>query len=303
MRSAHFHSVLVALDFSDADHGLLTFLANWSEWCSVDRVYLVHITEDLTLLQLPEHLFHLPADEELEQQIRLKAEKYLPDLMPKVQIEVHEGDVYEKILRISRIKECDLLILGQKPVKDGSGLMPRRLLRHSSASVLLVPNQKKYRLDKILTAIDFSEHSALAVQLASGLKGGEAQLYCMHWYRSAFSFMHSAESTREASEHLKRRAEELWHSFKRELQIENAGFLLHPSDGQSAEALVQEAIHSLDADLLVLGSKGQTASLSVLIGSFAEKIADHPMGIPLLIVRKRGENLDLVRWLLDFASH
>lgn len=285
MRSAHFHSVLVELDFSDADHNLLTFLASWLEWCSIDRVYLVHITEDLTLLQLPEHLFHLPADEELEQQICLKAEKYLPDLMPKVQIEVHEGDVYEKLLRISRIKECDLLILGQKPVKDGSGLMPRRLLRHSSASVLLVPVLKEYKLDKILTAIDFSEHSALAAQLASGLNGGEAQLYCMHWYRSAFSFMRSAESSREASEHLKRRAEELWHSFKRELQIESAEFLLHPSHGQSVEVLVQEAIHSLEADLLILGSKGQTASLSVLIGSFAEIIADHPMGIPLLIVR------------------
>lgn len=303
MRSAHFHSVLLALDFSKADHDLLNFLRSWSKWCSVDRVYLVHITEDFTLLQLPQHLYNLPADEELEEQIRKKAEQYLPHLMHKVKIEVHEGEVYEKLLRISRIKECDLLILGQKPLRDGSGLMPRRLLRHSSSSVLLVPIHKNYKLEKIMCAIDFSAHSAMAVQLASGLNGGQSQLYCMHWYRSSFSFMHSAESNQEAAEHLKRRAEELWISFKRDLQVGESEFLLNPIDGQGVDDLVLASVQSIGADLLVLGSKGQTASLSVLIGSFAEKIAEHPMGIPLLIVRKKGENLDLVRWLLDFASH
>jgi nucleotide-binding universal stress UspA family protein len=263
-------------------------------------VYFVHVVNDLLHMDLPEHLHHRPPDEELEASIETKLSKYFPKPSFRVHIEVHEGNVFDKVLRLSRIKETDLLVFGVKSRSEGSGLCSQRLLRSASCSTLLVPAKSAYSFKKLACAIDFSEHSMMVAETVSGLAKGVSELEFIHLYKNSFHYLKVAESAREAAANIKSHSLEKWEDFAEKLRLPIDSLTLLPSNVDTS--LLSHCVEN-NIDLLVLGSKGQTASVSNLIGSFTEKIASQVSSTPILIVRKKGENYDLVRLLLDFAEN
>jgi hypothetical protein len=66
-------------------------------------------------------------------------------------------------------------------------------------------------------------------------------------------------------------------------------FVLHEG-GDEGEILLKEA-HKINADMILLGSRGRTKSAAILLGSVAEKLVMANNVLPMLIFKKKGETV------------
>ena len=68
-------------------------------------------------------------------------------------------------------------------------------------------------------------------------------------------------------------------------------------DTSKGDFLIKEAIAN-HADMIFLGSRGRSNSAAFLLGSFAEKIVNLNNEIPMLIFKKKRENMTFLEALL-----
>src|SRR5262249_19249966 len=137
---------------------------------------------------------------------------------------------------------------------------------------------------RILAAIDYSGHSAQALHLAARIarRAGESECLVLH-----VDAEEMPEVQREAFERFT-------------APLDTAGIQLRPVIEESAD--VAKAIRRVgqekDVDLIVMGSRGQTRSVSILLGSESEHVLMES-SIPVLIAKRRGERIGLLQALLD----
>src|SRR5690606_12658518 len=83
------------------------------------------------------------------------------------EVDAKEGGTLDKILRVSKVKDIDLIIMGRKKDLEGSGTLAKRIALRSSCSVLFLPESLKtgdYK--KLFVPVDFSSYSLLALEYA-----------------------------------------------------------------------------------------------------------------------------------------
>jgi nucleotide-binding universal stress UspA family protein len=129
------------------------------------------------------------------------------------------------------------------------------------------------RFEKILVPVDFSEHSARAIDLAVGLaKAFSGHIYLLHCYQinvggiSPYGLVLPESLDREVREAAMAKLEE-WRA-----KIEGQGVKV---DADISPIFPSEAIANrakeLSADLIVMGTRGLTGVKHVLLGSVAER--------------------------------
>lgn len=143
------------------------------------------------------------------------------------------------------------------------------------------------RFKKLLVAVDFSEPSHKAFQVASQLAADSgAQLVLVHVFQPAaytgplLPIAIAEDALRDANtslEGLKRQAESI--GAHRVSTLVLTGTPWHE---------IVELVRKDEAiDLVVLGTHGHTGLKHVLIGSVAERVVRHAVS-PVLVVRTRG---------------
>lgn len=126
---------------------------------------------------------------------------------------------------------------------------------------------------RILVAVDFSEHSARAVEVATALaKALEAELHVVHGfdlrvpmltpYEVAIPESYIALSREAATKRLAEVVE----------KIAEAGVTAQPhlADASGAPAIAYTA-ERIEADLIVMGTRGNTGLKHLVLGSVAER--------------------------------
>ena len=63
------------------------------------------------------------------------------------------------------------------------------------------------------------------------------------------------------------------------------------NDGRNIGVQITDIAKSMDADLILLGSRGRTTSAAILLGSTAEKVIQSNKYLPMLIFKKKGETM------------
>jgi nucleotide-binding universal stress UspA family protein len=142
------------------------------------------------------------------------------------------------------------------------------------------------RIDRILVAIDFSPHSDKALKYAIGLaKSLDAKLHLVHAYHVALPVGPPNQvavppqfwtDIREAAD---RRLQETLRSAQAE-GVECEGHLTALSPAPA----IAETADEIDADLIVMGTRGNTGLKHVLLGSVAERTLRLAQ-IPVLTVK------------------
>jgi nucleotide-binding universal stress UspA family protein len=84
--------------------------------------------------------------------------------------------------------------------------------------------------------------------------------------------------------------EELAHRLTVETGMNPAKVRWHLADGDACSVLIRAAGDPLSADLLIVGSRGQSAHAGLLLGSVSLQLAEHAT-VPLIIVPS-GRSLD-----------
>ena len=206
---------------------------------------------------------------------------------------VEKGPPLDVLLRVALRRNVDLVIMGRKDDRSNSNLLTEKMIRKAPCSVLIIPKETQPTIKNVLVPVDFSEHSraaldvAVAVAKASGLRDVKV-LYVYpalaeHPYKASMSF-------EEYVLIMKQYAEKRIETFlaRQELQGLNVTSLLIAGNNRPCDAIAQ-TIWMQEVDLIVMGTRGRTASTALLLDSVTEQLI-WKTEVPLLAVKRKGSN-------------
>ncbi|WP_242928174.1 universal stress protein [Pontibacter vulgaris] len=292
--------LMVGLDLTVMDETLIRYAAFMCSCFPVEKVYFLHVERNLDIPQeilLDTGSSHMPADERFCDLLEDKLRPYFEQL-PHVQVRVQvvEGSPLKELLHWSKVKHIDLIMVGRKFRLKGSGLLPGKLLRTGRVSILFIPENAETVLKRVVVSIDFSEYSTMALEHVLRLTNTQPgiEIICMHVYQVPPGYITLGISYDEFDRRMQGFANE---KFERVLERfpelgshANLRLVKQQQDEVAGELIVLEAKRA-KADLLVIGAKGKSAAALFVLGSTTEKVLRYNDDIPLIVFKKRDEEI------------
>lgn len=174
---------------------------------------------------------------------------------------------------VAQAKQAALVILGSSSIDAfTAGPITRRVARMATSDVLVVRRQPRVAYRRIIAAVDFSEASRIAVRRSIELFP-EADITVLYSLPSRFDplltraglFPEEVDASRGARlEAANLRMAEFARGWDEDLRTVVV-------DGPPTET-IDEVVRRRNADLVVVGSRGATATRMVLLGTVAEGI-------------------------------
>ncbi len=300
----NYEVIVVGLDLTEMDDHIVEYLDILIKTLPLKRVFFVHVAKEL---ELPEEITKqypyllAPLDENIADGIKHKVEHLFEGNSIEYDIIVQEGPPLETFLRISKIKNADLVVLGRKRSLKGSGLLSGHIVRKSPSSILLVTEKFNPAINNILIPLDFSKHSVLALDLGLRLKEyAGVNIHFSHIYSVPIGYHKSGKSYEEFAEIMKGHATNDLNRFLKENEVEGdfpCQYIL--SDHDNKGKLINKNAHESTMDLILIGSRGRTRTSALLIGSIVEKVLVLDSDIPILIVKNKGENMGFFEAIMN----
>ena len=299
----NYEVVMVGLDLTEMDDRIIEYLGVLTKSLPLKRIIFVHVAKEL---ELPEEITQkypdllAPLDENIEDGIRQKVAPLFEDSVIEYDIIVQEGAPLENFLRTSKIKNADLIVLGRKRSLKGSGLLSGHIVRKSPASILFVTEKFNPFIKNVLVPMDYSRHSAIALDLALKLKDhSDAAIHFSHIYSVPIGFYKTGKTYKEFAEIMKDHAANDLNQFLKQYEVKEdfpCQYIL--ADDESKAELINNYAHESGMDLILIGSRGRTRTSALLIGSIVEKVLLLDSDIPILVVKNRGENMGFFEALM-----
>jgi nucleotide-binding universal stress UspA family protein len=190
------------------------------------------------------------------------------------------GDPFDRIAKIARDIGADLIVMGAhrrqllKNIFVGTSI--ERVIRENVAPVLMVNSDAAGPYQRVLVAVDMSEQSAHALQVARALRIlHRAQVVVVHAFDSvAASKLAFAGVTSGRIESHRHEAAELARAelaqFLAALELGNEPYELRVKEGRAARVIREVAIDTA-ADIVVMGTHGRTGIPKLLLGSVTDE--------------------------------
>lgn len=292
-----FQRILIASDLTLMDQNLLSFFKQISQLSTVQKVYLIHIIPNFAQPKNKELAYHqsfttgYPVDEKARDILAERILDYSQQGDPEFSIEVLEGNIYKKLLHLVEVKEIDLLIMGRKKVKNGSGIIPRRIARKINSHVLFVPETVSDEITDIVVPIDFSANSADALRTAIRFKQSSPTpvlINAVHVVQLLpTDYYFGLEYNQVYREGVIKQSQEAFAQFLEKHQIPEQQIKSEVivNDAQNVALQVKAYLDQSQPDLVVLGATGHTIWESLVFGSVTERLVEIVDDYPLLIVR------------------
>jgi nucleotide-binding universal stress UspA family protein len=208
---------------------------------------------------------------------------------------VLHGNVVDSLLETAAEFAADLILVGHAGEHNGRRSLARRLAMQAPCSVWMKPAGPVSSLRGVVAAIDYSGHSAYALSMAAHIahRAGSSTCRALHVYLNEAS---PGADEYKASDRARER--EAFERFT--APLDTAAVEVQPVlvEGVSVAESVNRLAESDPMDLLVMGSRGQSRSVSILLGSESEGVMMESK-IPVLIAKRRGERIGLLQALID----
>lgn len=279
-------NLLVALDLTSTDAEIIKYASFLSEQLKPKKVYFVHNIKkyeisDLFQEQLKELNLEEAISEELEEKV---SENFTADVPSKVLIS--EDPYTESLVNyIAHKYAIDLVILGNKARKKGTGVVSDKLMRLLKCDILSVPEAAPSRLENIWTGTDFSKESVKAFRLSAYLnRMAEAKITAVNIYNVPVQFTPYLDKEEMVPKIEKHTIEKFDKFLKRNEISDIEKKILRGRDASVAEKLCSEA-GKAGADLLIVADKGGNVFSSLLVGSVTDELFDLAMKIPLWVAK------------------
>lgn len=297
-------SILVGLDLTEMDTTMIKYASTVCHHFPINEVYFYHVAKSLEMPpDITEEYKHIltTVDDGIRHEIEKKVKaEFVSKKNIEIHIKVKEGNPIDKMLRYVKIKNIDMILLGRKQNLQGSGLINSAIARNSPCHLLLVPEKTHhFKIEKVMIPVDFSRHSALAVQQGSQITNGDRlnKTFCAHVYNVPVGYSKSGKSYEEFAEIMLDNARKSYQRFIHDYGDVHCIFRLDNEENPSSQ--IVEIMHEEKPDLVILGSKGRTDLATVFLGSMAEKFMLKDTYTPLLIIKRRDENMGLLEALMN----
>jgi nucleotide-binding universal stress UspA family protein len=254
----------------------------------------------------PTHRF--PDRERLHEQLHRTAEAALADTRGahETEVEIHLASrraisPLPAILDFLEESDADVVVMGT----HGRGAVGRAILgsvarevvRLSQCPVLTVRGRGEddviHRIERVVVPVDFSDHSALALDYARFLAAAfGARLQIVHVVEEALypEFYYPVlASPLTLTPAMRQQVEEQLRSWLREKIGAELQADVHVLAGRAASEITAQAV-AQESDLIVISSHGRTGFERALMGSVAESVVTRAH-CPVLTVKPLGKDL------------
>ena len=128
----------------------------------------------------------------------------------------------------------------------------------------------------------------------------DVEVVAQHVYRVPLGFYKTGKSYEEFAQIMEENSKKLFYQFVEENDLADMDlkpqFILD-DDKNPADKIVAQA-EAEKVDLMIISAKGHTRASSILLGSTTEKVLRLDKRIPVMILKKKGETLNLLDILL-----
>ncbi len=280
-------NILVALDLSSLDNYLIEYSSFLAEQLNVEQVYFIHNIKKYEISELFEEEFkEINLDQIIGDELNEKIENRF-SAPARWEVLISEDSNTESLIHYTANKyQIDLVLVGNKSAKKGTGVVPSKLLRLLKCSILSVPKTAPKQLDRIWVGTDFSTHSRKSFSFAALLKSKfNIQLNAVHVYHVPMQFspyITREDAAEKIEKHLRQKSirfiKKLNGNEPKELQ------LIYAKEKSVIEKFTLE-IEKQKPDLVILSDKGSNNISSLLIGSLTEELFEEHLSRPLLVVK------------------
>ena len=210
--------------------------------------------------------------------------------------EVINGVPLDVLLTESRSKDADLLVLGvtgNSLLTNGAGTLATKCLRKAGTKVMLVNATHAQPFRRIVACVDFSETSREVVAQAWRVAGRDrAEVHLLHVFQPEWNTWTSLAELPAVSDFER--------AYRAILEGNLRQFAAGPTEAHQVVSVypgkthghgIAEYCRNVDADLVILGAKGQTNLKYVLVGSTVERLMKE-VPCSVLVVRPPVSNVD-----------
>jgi nucleotide-binding universal stress UspA family protein len=299
----HMKKALICLDGTDMDPVILRFGVYFAEFfLKVKEIHFVSAHKKQSFYEeLDEDLLILPDSDPFEKQIN-QLKRQVNEIRPsdpsiKRVIMFLQGHPLDEILKYAEKADIDIVIMGKKPKSLSTGILAQKLTRKLNRSVLLVPKVAVPLVSSALIPVDFSVHSKISIGFIQEMQKLDTSIRheLLHVFDVPWGITMVAKTLQEKIDIMKENSRKFWIRFCEKNKFSapdfNIKFVFNRMDSYSAHII--EYLIENHFDLLILGSKGQSNSSYFLLGSETERIIYGDIDIPILILKIKGENIDI----------
>jgi len=280
-----FQSILIPVSLGPTDAELLQYASMVAKLMEPARCHLVHVRGPRTA----------GTTRQFQAALDLLADENWCKSIERPRCQVVEGALEDRLLEFARQQEIDLILMGHQRQHSRRRALGRRLAMHAPCSVWIAPEGSPARLDRILVAVDFAPNSADALRVAAGLarSSGANRVSALH-----VSFNDAAVTFDEYEAVLDGEERSAMKAFLAPLDLE--GVDVDPIFEEAAQVAtaIDRVADRQGVDLVVMNTRGRSASAAVLLGSQTENVLIETER-PLLAVKHQGAHLNVLDALLD----
>ncbi|HLS29681.1 MAG TPA: universal stress protein [Flavobacteriaceae bacterium] len=280
--------VMVALDLTKMDPILLKYVNFLCEVLNIDHLYFVHNIKQYKLLDLYDEFLEkgITVEDIVDRSLEKTIDQHYKASVPH-SVLLTSDDYTESILtQLAKDYKIDIMITGNKDELQGTGGLSQKLVRMLDAHVLLVPEEAKHQLNKVLVPTDFSNASSRCFTVADNLiQQSKGEIEALHVYSIPsvfFPYINTDKAVDLTKSHLKRRVKQFR---KRHKISEQLPFRYIDREDLSIVEAIESHADKGDFDIIVVSARGKSKLASLFIGSVTNDLIVRSRKMPLLIVR------------------
>jgi nucleotide-binding universal stress UspA family protein len=267
------------------------------------EMHLVYVEPTPSVYGIPERALYAPDTQNHLEEVEHYAQERLGEEAAKIRnydgqvAAVHPkvGRPDAEIVRLAEELDAGLVIVGShgfSPFKRVLlGSVSDSVVRHAKTSVLVVRGEADQLSGRVLLAIDGSKESHLATRAAAEVAAAGSELHVLSVLETAqllpympypgFEAWETSGTAEEAEQHARRLLSRVSERIGAEGSTVEESHLAVGKPDKEIVGLAGE----LDAELVVLGSRGLGAVGRVLLGSVSDSVVRHALS-SVLVVRE-----------------
>jgi universal stress protein E len=285
-------TILVGVDFSDCSRCALEQAVRLARWNKASLI-VIHVMDSSALdnsrASLPPGLDEwrrINREHAIGRLADWTKEAGAPDGHSR---EVMNGVPLDLLLQESRTRRVDLLVLGitgDSLLPYGPGTLATKCLRKSATKVLLVKQTHPRPFRRIVACVDFSETSQEVVKHALRVAGqDQAELHFLHVFQAEWNNWTSQAHLSALADFEKNCRALLENNLRQFTALpEERPAICSVNQAKTPGHGIAEYCRNVDADLVVLGTRGQTTLKYIMLGSTVERLLKE-IPCSMLVVR------------------
>ncbi len=300
-----YKNILVALNLTKMDKPVIQYASIIGNMAHAENIYFMYVNRGLNIpeeimVQYPQlRPFKDISESTMQEKAVSDFEKHS---IEKLHFNAVAGNPIKELLLHITNKDIDLVVVGRKSDSRGTRMLPLKITRKATCSVLVIPEDITPAIKKILVPIDFSKNSAKALNVAIAIASTQpnATIQCLHIYELPIGYSKTGKSPEEFAEIMRANTVKSYNKFISKIDLKGikttAAYVLN----KRTAVAIKKVIKKNNIDIVIVGARGLSHSAGVLLGSVTEELV-LTTKIPLMAVKNKGEGIKFLEAFIKYV--